>query len=584
MAVDYEIKIYHPSGSPSRVVVPQSVDFGGGLNEAAGCSLNFISDFDLFEDESSSTNPCQVKSWISVKRNGFREFCGRITRRELDMPSRTVKVEAADAWAEIGKCIASFGGDALGVLATSTSTVAEATMVPAFAGSTRYYPAPATANAWRAITGTPKTVNTAGTATWATGTKITATASHERMLNTGFLITPTSKCVHYDGYDLATGGAVYEFKQVSWDALGTTGSAPADNLASSAVYQYLPNRIDPSADMAGGKPVLAWDGATPLNYGSDFTVDFDDGCIILAVAPGGAVTASYLAYDEDDAPAAGDYILGGDNTYGVIEILLSATRDNLGPGLTPASHLDIDIPRVVIPRLELDGQLLGEIIPRLLAEQGQNGVTYEAADPWGHGRLPLAYWLDPNAGTGAGDAAAFKVQAIEQHATGTWLPNVASLGYEITLAGVKSGVLTKWTEDGVAHSAMVRIEESYFDAAGSKNLIWEQAACAKFVGDTGSGSRWPSMPRVGIRDERELSEGAALTLAREDVLKSLSLAQARAYRLAALPTRLPRLGLTYRLPDGFKGVCIARRYGKLPGQPEGLHLTLLDMSTPGRLA
>ena len=421
--------------------------------------------------------------------------------------------------------------------------------MPLVTASTTYYPDPADTALWLARTGTPRTVctSTAGLTAGVT-TLVTLSTVSLRMLTKGLLsIGMAAEYVAYDGYD--ANGSVYVFSNLTRGALGSTDITHGNVT----VNQLIAKRIDPdqAITIEGDTGGATWVTIDPSNY----TVDYEAGSVEFNTDPSGTypggIRGTYYTFDEDDADA---YLLGGDNTYGVIELLLQETQANGGPGLT-SSDYSIDVPRVVLPVTKLIGQNTMDAIAQLLEEKGYAGWTYDVmqSEEW-----PLAYWYDsPN--------AKLVIDTLNpSESPVATIVNAEKIGKDNSLGDVQSGIYVKWTTDLTEHGALVQVSSSFGNSGNVRNV----AVNTKL--------RATGYPRIELIDCGECSEGTAISIAKNRLRQSWLLAYAREYVLKSLPDTLPVRGKRYIMPDGLRARCISVSYSNESGR-EQFTMKVIDL-------
>jgi hypothetical protein len=513
------------------------VSFGGDLNEPLAMTFTVPSDFDDYDDDTASDNPLQVRSAVTWVRDGITDFTGRVLNIDIDIDSeaefeRLIRVECVDKLGEIKNCIASLSSDPLGKLKTTTTLRTEQDLLPLVTGSTSYYPDPTDTALWLAISGTPQTVETSTLGIAAGATTITTIGnSSQRMLTKGLLyIGSADEYVAYDGYD--SNGTAYVFSNVTRGVLGSS-----DILHGVAVLkQWVPKRIDPEqAVVIEGKVTPTWIVIDPSLY----TVDYENGSIEFETDPTGAypdgIRGTYYTFDEDDADAI---ILGGDTTYGAIDLLLQEAKSVGAPGLT-VGQLNIDIPRVVLPIVQLSGQNVIDAVAQLLEERVNSGVTKNALEPE---QYPIAYWWDsPNDD--------FVIDQFKANEVVTdIIRDFATFRRNNSVRNSHSGVLVKWTTDLVQNAAFIQVNQT----VGSSGFVRNTDVYAKFRGQ--------GFPDVPVIDCGECSEGTARTAGRNFLKKSWTLAYSFEYSMDEMPATLPVRGKLYTMPDGITGRCIGVDY------------------------
>ncbi len=588
MPESVSITLTHPSGSPDRLTHPISIEYSAGMNEPASLNLVWEHDWDTFYNESSASNTMQLNSHCSFMRNGYQEFAGRIISRELESNATPKRITAGvvDYLSLIAECSASIGGHYLATDSTPTTQYSNEKFVLVYPGgaSTYYFPDPVThADGWRAITGSPQTVHTTGTATWGSGATITAGATHNRMRPVGLLrMVPdgsNARYVWYNGYDLNSGQTAYEFSGVIWNALEVTGSSPADDLSNDTVHQFLAKRIDPT------QLVLVYDYYSSLQHslveGQDYKVDYEAGAIALypSYTLIGELQVSYRAYNEDSTPASGVLLLGGSWGYGILDLLLAESRVYAGPQLS-SSQVSISIPRIVVPSYALTGGKLLDTIRQFLEERGDQGITAESGSSWNEAQQDIMLWLDPHNDTSPGKVPMLRIESVGQSASPTPLKGLIE-GYSYSLNGVETGIAGSWSLTDETYYPSMYLSTGY--NPGDAQRIRDDAVYAKMFGDAGTATRWWAWPRIAFQSMQG-SYDTAYAMLRQLLISHLGFATPRVYKLNPLPDRLPRLGVTYVMPDGFTGVCLRRSYTLSGGNPAEATVTLADMRPAGRLA
>jgi hypothetical protein len=548
------LKVINPAfTSVETELEPISVSWGGDLNEPMTMTFTVANDYEDYADDTSATNPLQLRSSVTYTRGGTVYFDGYVinvtpTEDASATYPKQLRVECVDKLGAIKRCIAALSGDALATLSTTTTTRTEQTMLPLVVNSTTYYPDPSDTALWLSVSGTPKTVNTSTSGLTAGATSITTLSSASlRMRTKGLLVLGVAaEYVAYDGYD--SNGSVYIFSNLTRGVLGSSDITHSTVV----IYQWVPKRIDPTATITvEGQVSPTWIVIDPSLY----TIDYENGSLEFDTDPSSAypdgIRMTYDTYDEDDADAI---ILGGDTSYGLIDLLLQQSKDSGGPGLT-TGQINIDIPRVVLPSTTLIGQNILDTISQLLEERYASGVTYDALEPE---LRPAAYWWS------SPDNEFVLDQFNPSEAVADTIDDAAVVGSDRAMTDAHSGVLVKWTTDLVANSAFVQVSSTL----GTSNFVRNTTVHAKM--------RNTGFPDVQVIDCGECSEGTARATAKDFLKRSWTLAYAHNYRLDALPDSLPQLGKRYTMPDGISGRCISIGYTMEAGA-ESMTMRIVDL-------
>jgi hypothetical protein len=551
----YELKFEHPSLAVSTVLEPRDIKFGGDLNQPLSFTAIINSDFGDYSDDTSATNPIQLKSPVTFTRNGRTEFIGEVVRTTItydgaSVNERSIKVECIDRLGMVKAALASISGDALALVNSTTATVTERGFLPTFSGSPSYLPDPAVGG-YYPTSGSPRTVFHSQGSIGIGGTILTTTSTvSNRMRNWGFLEVSTGGTKEWMSYTShINNGGTWEFRGVAKGRFGSSDLAHTNQV----VNQLVPHRIDPNQTvLVEGNNGSSW--VTIPN--TDYSVEYDDGALLFTSDPAptytGGIRASYTEYTEENASAT---VLGNDATNGLIDLLLQETQANGGPEIG-SGDLDIDLPVIVVPLTQLFGAGCLDTIAQLLGEQYGNDYIYDASMTE---RFTWAYWYD-SVNTN------FVIDRLDPSAAVTdVISEVSKVVTGNTLTNISSHVLVKWTFDLDQQSQLVPVLATASSFSGN---VFNSTVHAKL--------RTNGMPRVAITDVGESGQPGALTQAAADLQKGWLLAYSHEYTLKEVPTNLPARGKRYTMPDGITGTCIGVNYEMRDGM-EAMRMQIVDL-------
>lgn len=597
--MSYLLTITHPTGAPSIGVTPRSVSMAGEIDEPAAITFDLPENFAIFDGETDDNNPVQVNSLITLTRTIgsttttlFTGFIETINRSQ-DKGLCNVRVQGLDKMAKLEWTLVHNGSAYVGKL-WQTATVyigggsaSYIELVPLDSttqthgysqANLAFYPATDSLHGWRAMTGSPRTPNTTlGDDLADDDTSATCTTADEGLQPYGVAhLTDgvNEEFAAFDGYDV-NASSVFILKNLIRGCLGSSATAFS---TSDTVDLALPKRISDTV-----MPVIYGWRADQGPANSDepidpsyYTIQWSEGYFEFTVDPYTQITmtfngnvlapdkikAVYKVVDEDSATAR---VMAGDDSNGVIENILLASKAMGGPGYT-SSDWDIDVRRVVLPYfIETSGANTRNTIATLLEDHGPlmlgtiAGTTYHA----------VGWWYDSQAGK-------LVIRGIEQSATPTYLLGVESWSADSTLSDVYSGVLVvgygDYNRTGTeqAYATFVRLVSSYGVTDKSYQIL-DTDAYAKLI-DNAFGNH-----RVFVMNVGQEHLGNYGAIGANKLRELLKIGSTRRYEVRGRDMTIPTLGTTVRMPDGYTGVVISFAL-ELQGGAEKLSLRVCDFT------
>jgi hypothetical protein len=535
---------------------------GNAINEPG--TMQFTLRGEKFFDQYNTENVLRTNAEIALYDETTSTYLwrGYVAAANADRTNYRVSLSCADSYAAVRRAVAVGSGGALvgELFATSyipTSSYYSKSLLPlqtlAQTGTASvfnrwFYPVATDTDVWEPYTGTYKTLKVDLSADAAdTDTTLAANTTDLGMLPIGLLhVDGSNEIVYYGLYDKNDLGT-YEFQNCLRECLGTSAASPT--ATGTDLYQAKSKPIHP-----GYTPVVVGHIVSPEKYTvidpGNYDVNYDEGRIEFKIDPlnGTLTPAGDSPYDDIQiyywvyqVSAAATYILGGNNTYGLIEQLLQGLNVLGGPELATSSF-DIVLDRLVVTRLYTDApMLLGEALDELLAGPGGQLLRNLASDV----QMLGAWW----------DYAQNKliVRQLPLTSAAVKIQNYAALSERVDLRNVLSGVAVSWEdiyappEERVRQARFVRVTGTYPDADPGVPVYKTTPRV-----DVAGAFR---VPRADVLDAGMNSTAGAVQMARQQLNQSLRRARTRTYTLRHHLDAFPALGTNYTMPDAFTGTC-----------------------------
>jgi hypothetical protein len=583
--VRIEWRATHPLGGTNlayptdEVLNPLSAEIGQDVNVPATASVTLLERAREMADNYAALNPTRtdamLECWAVDETPQVCLWRGYVGSRSSTLEAEggaKVSLSLGDMQVKLRGAQAAVGALKIGELLSTAGIELDGTtpftLLPVIVGSLSFMPAPASWPAayypFFAYAAPGGYLETALDATGASSTTAFSSSLFDRgMLSKGFLrvgLTPY-EIIYYDGYDAADvgTGSMYVWKNLTRGCFGTTPISPY-TPASTKLWQLIPKRIHHSVTpVVYGLVGAVLEVIDPGNYSvnaEDGRIEFRVNPLTTAMTPPLTAIPSEIRayYKVSDETAATAYILGGDNTYGVIEKLLATVRAYGGPELS-SSDWDIVLDRMPITRLALDAPaLLGAALDSLLTDPGQRlfrtlpATDVPAADP-----VPcvmIGTWMD------YGTASAVQKLVVRQ------LP--------LSTAAIRVPHSTLITEDAdqrEVYSAIVVYYQDVYDPTaapqaqlvtltGSYDVYGRGGTILKMVAQVLG--LMPILHCAPPLDLGQCSAGAAISIGRATLLRSLLLARSKSYTVPLTPLfpLPPAPGVNHTMSDGYTGTCM----------------------------
>jgi len=411
-------EVYAGTGA-SAAITCRECNIQAQIGEADQCVL--LIDFDVltsYEDETDSSNPCQLFSLVTVTRDGDTYFRGRVSERPLmreESNELEVHIEGYDAVLE-RTLVPSATGAYDWSMETSAVGVTNITILPVDTSgeySDDWYPAPAHATLWYEPTGVTDTLDVG----------IDAVQTDIVLASVGFQGFPQdsfvlidSEWIYYEGYQDATGGK-YQLTNCVRGALGTAAAA---HLAGATVTPKV------AKQMAPNEPVIVyhWNGVSWDDF-TGFEIDPLDGKFFMPYSVD-AFKADYSVYDHDGS-------LGGGVVVDIADVILRAVKAPMAYGGAGYEDTDHDIVDLGIAITRVDYSPKG--LTPFAAEFIRTVLNIEGLEN------ELLFYFNHTDGK-------FKLLDMSQSVSpDIYLPHVSSMVKERNIFDLYSGILVAYSKE-----------------------------------------------------------------------------------------------------------------------------------------
>jgi len=578
--------------APDGMALPfEMLDFGQHINEPGSMTFRVRHRVSDWFDDWATGNPARTLVDMAVYDVDVSTtaaiWCGYVTSRNaIKSGDFSIAGNAIDYCARVRQCLTAATTTRTGQLyqtaALAINGASHFDLIPMASGGLVYYPSPATyTNAWYPLSGTYKTLDAylAGGCDAADTTIISIHAYDRGIPPSGICKIDGGDYFSYDGWDLNDVGisSAYVWKNCVREIFGSTALATA--TINTEVFHMRPKRIHPDTTVVvrGNAGGTGWEDIDPGNY----DIDVEGGCIRFKVDPlttamtpalsalPTAIEGYWKVYDET---AAATYILGGNDTYGIIELLLKTTKAHGGPELTNADY-SITMDRIPVTRVYLDSpMLLGDALESLLTDPGGELIrSMPSAAGVGGVAVPtqlIGTWWNYG-GTAPGD---YTVKQLPLTTASTRITQCKSITEYANNTEVYNAICVYYQSiygSSDAPTALIAYLTGSYEVLGPGGVIYKSCPYVRGAVPT---PRFAPPINLGT-----CSPGAALSIARGKLVQSLHMARSRDYVLRHSGMTIPVLGNNYLMPDGYEGTCTGWRVSAQAGTYT-ITMTVVDMT------